>query len=129
MRISPTRLLVRLVMGTLLALALSCQPPAPPTPPPVPPPVPQTWTPLLLAQLPEHTCPWTDTPPTIDGDPNDAAWSQSTPITNFTIPWEAGNKPPAKPTKARLLWDRDHLYFLAEMEDDTLFADIKEYRS
>src|SRR5205823_5299774 len=39
-----------------------------------------------------------------------------------------GNPSPAKTaTKARLLWDRDNLYFFADLEDHDLFADITEH--
>ncbi len=34
---------------------------------------------------------------------------------------------PRTTTKARLLWDREYLYFLAEMQDTDLYADIKEH--
>src|SRR5262249_27905600 len=30
-------------------------------------------------------------------------------------------------TKAKLLWDREYLYFFAEMEDSDLFAEVKEH--
>ena len=30
-------------------------------------------------------------------------------------------------TTAKLLWDREYLYFFADMEDSDLFADIKEH--
>ena len=29
-------------------------------------------------------------------------------------------------TKARLLWDREYLYFAAEMDDSDLYADVKD---
>ena len=45
-----------------------------------------------------------------------------------TFPW-LGEKAALSrtATAARLLWDREYLYFHAEMEDTDLFADIKEH--
>src|SRR5262249_39248438 len=46
----------------------------------------------------------------------------------FELPWLRDNKrPPHTATKARLLWDRENLYFFAEMEDTDLYADVKEH--
>lgn len=62
----------------------------------------------------------------IDGARDDAAWKAAEVIDDFVIGW---SKPPEKAktaTKARLLWDDDHLYFFSEMVDADLFADIKE---
>ncbi|MBI3823495.1 MAG: PQQ-dependent sugar dehydrogenase, partial [Planctomycetes bacterium] len=43
-------------------------------------------------------------------------------------PWLGDKARPAKTkTKAKLLWDRDYIYFFADMEDADLYADIKEH--
>ena len=46
-------------------------------------------------------------------------------LDSFTQHW-AGTKPKTE-TKARVLWDRENLYFIAELEDHDLFADLTEH--
>lgn len=76
----------------------------------------------------EYECRWTDAPPTIDGAADEAAWKQAQIIDKFSVPLDGGKSRPARTgTKARLLWDRENLYFFAEMEDADLFADVKEH--
>lgn len=73
-------------------------------------------------------CRWADTPIVIDGKANDAAWKGAQVITSFAMPWLGPGFHPARTaTRARLLWDRDYLYFFAEMEDADLFADVTEH--
>lgn len=73
-------------------------------------------------------CRWTDTPPAIDGKADERAWRQAQTIDRFSQPWLGkAARPVRTPTKARLLWDREYLYFAAEMEDGDLFADVKEH--
>lgn len=63
----------------------------------------------------------------VDGKGDEPAWKSASVITDFH---QAGANPP-KPgktrTTARLLWDDEALYFLAEMEDADLFADVTEH--
>src|SRR5688500_10642977 len=61
-------------------------------------------------------CRWAVTPPVIDGRLDEAVWQHAQVITSFQSAWlpEGHRKPPTS-TKARLLWDRDYLYFSAEM--------------
>src|SRR5262245_53578731 len=63
-----------------------------------------------------YECRWTDTPIVIDGKDDDAAWKHAQAIDTFGQPWE-GNKAPKLrgKTRAKLLWDRDYLYFFADM--------------
>jgi hypothetical protein len=61
---------------------------------------------------------------TIDGRGNEEAWKHAQVIDGFRVPWQ--NRDARTATKARLLWDDDNLYFLAEMEDADLYADVKE---
>src|SRR4051812_24784657 len=62
-------------------------------------------------QYPTYECRWATGPITIDGKADEAAWQQADLLDNFGQPWLA-DKPKAKTTtKARLLWDRDNLYF------------------
>ncbi len=56
----------------------------------------------------------------IDGVGNEAAWRRAHSIDNFTTPWAGANDQPASTTRARILWDDENLYFLAEMEDEEI---------
>jgi glucose/arabinose dehydrogenase len=77
---------------------------------------------------PEFECRFTDTPIKITGKGTDAAWKNAQTIDNFYVPWLGDKARPAKTkTRAKLLWDREFLYFLADMEDADLFANIKEH--
>jgi uncharacterized repeat protein (TIGR03806 family) len=73
-------------------------------------------------------CRWADTPIVLDGKDDDPAWKNAQVIDWFGQPW-LGDKAPALrgKTKAKLLWDRDYIYFFAEMEDRDLFADVTEH--
>src|SRR4029453_15055251 len=71
-------------------------------------------------------CRWADSPIVIDGTADDAAWRHAQVIDSFRLPW-AGDKAARTPTKARLLWDREFLYFAAEADDPHIFTDITEH--
>jgi lysophospholipase L1-like esterase len=68
----------------------------------------------------EAVCRWTPVPPTIDGRLDDPSWKNATIIDRFPAYWK--NADAGIPTKARLLWDNDALYFSAEMTDAELRA-------
>ncbi|HVE43158.1 MAG TPA: PQQ-dependent sugar dehydrogenase [Planctomycetota bacterium] len=73
-------------------------------------------------------CRWAETAPALDGRGDDPAWKDAEAIDNFHLPWLGADDRPAKTrTRAKLLWDREYLYFLAEMEDSDLYATIKEH--
>jgi glucose/arabinose dehydrogenase len=73
-------------------------------------------------------CRWTETPITLDGKADETAWKHAQVIDRFYLPWLGDKARDAKTaTTARLLWDREYLYFFAEMEDADLFADVKEH--
>jgi len=73
-------------------------------------------------------CRWTDGPIKIDGKADEEAWKHAQVIDNFYLPWLGKKARAARTaTKARLLWDREYLYFFAEMEDTDLYADVKEH--
>lgn len=73
-------------------------------------------------------CRWTDSPIAIDGAADEPAWKRAQPITGFHLPWLGDKARAARTaTAARLLWDREFLYFHADMEDSDLFADIREH--
>ena len=76
----------------------------------------------------EFECRFTELPIKIDGKGDDEAWRHAQVIDNFYLPWLGKNARPAKTkTTAKLLWDREYLYFLADMEDTDLYADVKEH--
>ena len=86
--------------------------------------------PLMLscaAHAADLECRWAASPPVIDGKLDDAVWKNAQVVENFTSAWlpEGQRKPPTA-TKARLLWDREYLYFSAEMEDWDVFANVTE---
>lgn len=73
-------------------------------------------------------CRWTDSPVTIDGAADEPAWLNAQKIDAFHLPWLGADARMARTaTTARLLWDREFLYFHADMEDSDLFADIREH--
>jgi uncharacterized repeat protein (TIGR03806 family) len=73
-------------------------------------------------------CRWADTPITIDGKPDDSAWKAARMIDRFSLPWLGkGARAARAATRARLLWDRENLYFFAEMDDGDLYADVTEH--
>ncbi|HEY7310707.1 MAG TPA: PQQ-dependent sugar dehydrogenase [Gemmataceae bacterium] len=76
----------------------------------------------------EFECRWADTPITLDGKTDELAWKQAQLIDAFYLPWLGDKARAARTaTKARLLWDREYLYFAADMEDADLYADVKEH--
>ncbi len=84
--------------------------------------------PLKAAPPTEFVCAWTDSPITLDGVADEPAWQHAPAITSFYLPWLGNQARRARTTStARLLWDREYLYFHAEMEDSDLFADIPEH--
>ena len=75
----------------------------------------------------EFECRWAEGTITIDGKADEADWQRAAVVDQFLLPWLKEKSRPAKTaTKARLLWDREHLYFFAEMEDTDLYADVTE---
>lgn len=84
--------------------------------------------PLKQAPLTAFECRFAETPPKIDGSADEPAWKNAQVIDSFHLPWLGGQARMARTsTKARLLWDREYLYFFAEMEDTDLFADVKQH--
>lgn len=76
----------------------------------------------------EFECRFTTGPISIDGKDDDLAWKTAQVIDHFYLPWLQEEARAAKTaTRARLLWDREYLYFFAELEDHDLFADITEH--
>ena len=69
-------------------------------------------------------CRWADRPIRIDGLGDEAPWKAARVIERFTLPWVG--KGAGSATRARLLWDRENLYFLAEMSDRDIHAETGE---
>jgi uncharacterized repeat protein (TIGR03806 family) len=72
-------------------------------------------------------CRWAEGPITIDGKADEPVWKNAQVIDHFYLPWTKDGRRARTATKARLLWDREYLYFFAEMEDTDLYADVKEH--
>ncbi len=77
--------------------------------------------------LPAVICRFTAKPIVIDGSLDDAAWADAVEVAGFSLPWLPGNPPAAAATRAKLLWDQDHLYIAADMDDGDLYADVIEH--
>jgi hypothetical protein len=75
-----------------------------------------------------YECRFTADRMTIDGHDDEPTWKLAQPVGDFKMPWvrEGSDQPPTA-TRAKLLWDRDCLYFFAEMEDTDLYADVREH--
>src|SRR5688572_10052923 len=73
-------------------------------------------------------CRWAAEAIQVDGKADDPDWKIAQPIEPFGQPWLGKEAKPTKTaTKAKLLWDKDYLYFFSELEDHDLFADIVEH--
>lgn len=75
--------------------------------------------------LAEVECRWAETPIVIDGRADEAAWKDAVPAGDFQQHW-SGSTPKAK-TAVRLLWDREWLYFFADLADADVWADVTEH--
>src|SRR5690349_14200178 len=60
-------------------------------------------------------CRWTKNAIQVNGELNEDAWKGAEVLQDFSTYWQ--KRKPASKTRALLLWDRDYLYFGAEMED------------
>ena len=69
-------------------------------------------------------CRWATLPIRIDGRIDDIAWDKAQVLDDFVVFWQKRKAKTA--TRARLLWNDRYLFFMAEMEDTDLFADVKE---
>lgn len=81
------------------------------------------WLPFVL-HADQFLCHWAPGPIAIDGVAEEAAWQKAQVIDGFKIP--ASDLKPQTATRARLLWDRQYIYFYADLEDRDLFGDITE---
>ena len=75
-----------------------------------------------------YACRFTEQPITIDGSLDDEAWQDAVDVGPFTLPWlKADARPARTATRAKLLWDREHLYIAADMDDTDVYADVEEH--
>ena len=75
-----------------------------------------------------NECRFTEDPITIDGVADEPAWKNAQVIENFYLPWLKDKARPSRTkTRAMLLWDREYLYFHAEMEDTDIYAGVTEH--
>lgn len=79
------------------------------------------------SEPPAFACRWAERPPVIDGRADDAVWANATVIESFHQAWLPNAPAPRQRTRARLLWDREALYFLAELEDADITAEVQEH--
>jgi hypothetical protein len=70
----------------------------------------------------EADCRWASEAPAIDGKLDDPAWKTASVIDRFPAFWNQAETPKAHSMKARLLWDREALYYSAEMVDPDVRA-------
>jgi len=108
-------------LAVLIGLVGGCSKPSSPLPPQ------QLATQPAPAPPQPYACRFTEEPIAIDGSPDEAAWKQAADVGEFALPWLGPGHPAAKATRARLLWDREHLYVAADMDDADLYADITEH--
>jgi len=67
------------------------------------------------------------TPPTIDGTLDDPAW-QTTPWTADFVDIEGDARPaPTHRTRAKMLWDDEHLYIAAQLDEPDVWATIRDH--
>jgi|JI9StandDraft_2_1071091.scaffolds.fasta_scaffold02497_6 uncharacterized repeat protein (TIGR03806 family) len=80
-----------------------------------------------FAEESPYLCQFTSAPPNIDGNGADMAWESAETIKNFRMAWlgEEGNKRIGS-TEAKILWDRDYVYFWAKLVDQDLQSTVKE---
>ena len=69
-------------------------------------------------------CRWASGRIKLDGVLNEPAWDKAEALHDFAVYWQ--DRKPRTATTARLLWDDDHLYFCADMEDSDLYAVVKD---
>jgi hypothetical protein len=69
-------------------------------------------------------CRWVSDRIKVDGIIDEVAWDRAEKLSDFAVYWQ--NRKPKTATTARLLWDREYLYFCAQMEDSDVYADVRE---
>ncbi len=76
-----------------------------------------------------YNCMRASAPLVIDGRPDEADW-QKAPVTELVSDIRGGRfLTPAKSTRVRMLWDDEHLYICAELEEENITATLREHDS
>ena len=70
----------------------------------------------------EAECRWAEKAPKIDGKLDDPAWKAAAVIDRFPSFWKKAVPGPAHATRAKLVWDKDALYFAGELTDAEIRA-------
>jgi hypothetical protein len=78
-----------------------------------------------VAVVRKAECRWAAGPIRVNGVIDDVAWDSAQELRDFAVFWD--RRKPRTSTAARLLWDRNYLYFCAEMEDADLYATVTEH--
>ena len=74
-----------------------------------------------------YACPYTETPPTLDGQLSDAAWDAAQ-WTEVFRDIEGSQRPdPRFATRVKMTWDREYFYVAAEMEEPHLWAEYTQH--
>lgn len=82
---------------------------------------------VVIGDEAPYQVPFAQQPPTVDGNGTEAVWNAAPVIDNFHMPWlgKSGTQE-KKTTRAKILWDREYIYFWAYMEDRDLQSTIRE---
>lgn len=64
-------------------------------------------------------CPWTDTPPVIDGKMQDKCWSQTKAESDFRVYLKPSQRP-SQQTEVRVCYDADNLYIFWKLYDSNM---------
>ena len=76
-----------------------------------------------------YVCPFTKTPPSIDGKLDDAVWRKAKWTSDFVDIEGASRPTPRFRTRVKMLWDRQYLYIAAELEEPDVKATLTEHDS
>lgn len=74
-------------------------------------------TPSSMIQPRAYRCPYTDSPPKLDGTGSDAVWSRAEWSEEFVDIEGAARPAPRYRTRVKMLWDEGHLYVHAELAE------------
>lgn len=74
-----------------------------------------------------YECRWKTGQITLDGRPDESAWQRAQLIDDLRVPGPDHRRPRTL-TRARLLWDRDYLYFAGDMQDVDVIAKVTEHQ-
>src|SRR5262249_3741548 len=80
-----------------------------------------------LRPSPEVECRWAAGRIVIDGKADEPAWAAAEVVAKFTTPWLKVEPIGVTPWKARVLWDRQYIYFQADMVDGDLYGEMTEH--